>query len=141
MVLTRSDLLALLIPGKVFFIKSDRSPDIAHYFVVVNANPDEIKPIILVMATSQVEKRRNYVRLAHLSSETLVYANSDTCEFLRVDSVFDCNSIYDTTFERLLEHLNDGGRTVGDVDREFLTKLRHGVRVSKKVSGQKKGLV
>ena len=96
--LTRADLLAHLIPGKVLYIKSDRSPDIAHFFVIVNASPDEIKPIILVMATSQIEKRKNYVRLAHLLPETLVYANSHTCEFLRVDSVFDCNSIFPHLF-------------------------------------------
>jgi len=141
MVLTREDLLAHLTPGRIFYIKTDDVPNDYHYYVLVNNNVGEFLPLLLVMVTSQIDSRERHLRYSHQSLDTLVYVDRSSCSFLRKRSVFNCNNVYENSFDRLLEEINDGGRIVGELGREILRSVRHGVKISKTVSRRKQNMI
>lgn len=80
-----------------------------HYFVILNVDPKKDQVLYLACATSKVEKTK--AMRANLPSTTVVVVTPQQCEFLKKESAFDCNSLFEMTIEQLVQK-----RTIGKLD-------------------------
>ena len=65
-----------------------------HYKVVLNSNvSSETYLIFLSIATSQVKKRKEFIKQRWLNPKTLVIIKPDKVACLSMETCFDCNSI------------------------------------------------
>lgn len=122
-------------PGAVYYFKHELFDNTPHYFVVLNLEKDTTENLLLVCATSRIDARTNFVKQRNLDLKTLVLVSSKDCDFLKLDSVFDCNNLYEYPLRALRDKIDTGNaRVCSSVDTELLNKLREGVRASKLVA-------
>lgn len=105
---TGQSLMHALRPGGAVILRQDRSfrTVVPHYFVVVNFAPSVDQDLLMVVASSQLEKVR--FRRGLVPDITLVEVQlGEYCEFDKV-SVFDCNAIFSRPREEILGCLQRG---------------------------------
>lgn len=113
-----------------YFIEDSFGSKEPHFFVVLNRNPLTDEILILVNATTKIEKRREARK--RLPPETLVEISSVDCSVLRENSLIDCNSITEKTVDTLIEKLGKSELRVcfEMLKPELLQRLREGVLAS-----------
>ena len=116
-------------PGSVFyFVEPSFTSKEPHCFVVVNNNPHSDRILIMVCATSKVDKRKLYVSLNRLPFETLVEVNPSECSFLTMPTVFDCNHPKKDSIENLISRYEKGELRLKDyIPSSILKRLQYGV--------------
>lgn len=130
--------------GAVYYFEDE---DIAggdpHYYIVVNGDPTQGDPIILVIATSQIEKNKNYVSKRSLPVETLVEVKEEEYVHFTKDTIFNCNNIRIKTIEELIEKLDQGVLKTFEakISDEVLQKIIRGIISSPLVSRHHKKLI
>lgn len=113
-----------------YFIEDSFGSKEPHFFVVLNRNPLTDEILILVNATTKIDKRREARK--RLPPETLVEISSVDCSVLRENSLIDCNSITEKTVDTLIEKLGKSELRVcfEMLKPELLQRLREGVLAS-----------
>lgn len=91
-----------------YFVSSQISSEKPHYCVVLNNTPNGDNSLVLVVASSQVEKRRNYVARRGLPKETLVELMPSDSPIFNKPTVFDCNTVIQEPMQVLIEKLACG---------------------------------
>lgn len=121
-------------PGSVYYfpdagLKSTEP----HYFVVINRKPLTDTVLLLVCASSQVEKVNR--RREGCAPETLVQVSpAEYSGFTRM-SVVDCNYVFERSTNQLVEKLTNGNlRLEAEMNSSLVERLRNGVFKSKLVA-------
>lgn len=128
-------------PGSVYYFEEEtlNSPE-PHYFIVININPQEDTVILLVCASSQIDKVLKRRRTC--SVETLVKISPTQYADFKTDSIIDCNSVFERTVDQLVEKLlNNKLRLKTEMSIEIVNKLRLGVLASPLIEFRIKALL
>ncbi len=121
---------ATIRPGSVYyFVEESFKSTEPHYFIVINNKPLEDKVVLLVCASSQIDKVRQ--RRKTCPEETLVYIDPTRYSDFSGDSIVDCNSIHEKTVEQLVDKLaRDELRLKSEMDVSLIEQFRQGVLTS-----------
>ena len=112
------------------------------YFVVMNCNPRTDKVLIMITSTTQIEKRKEFIRKAKISEKTLVIVSSKECSTFKIESAFNCNDIHEVGMEDLVRKIEDGGSmNYPKISDSILKKLISGVTESPVVTEEIKKLL
>lgn len=133
----RVRILASIKSGSVFyFADSELTSTDPHYFVVLNKDPRTEDLLILVCASSQVEKRKQAASLLGFPEETLVFISPSECSLFTKNTVIDCNRAFEKTPQSLIEKLEGGNLRVCEeiMSEEIVSSLKSGVLASKQIS-------
>lgn len=118
-------------PGSVYYFPDEHFTDnTPHYFVVININPAEEIVILLVCASSQIERVK--LRRKNLPPQTLIEVNPEQYKPFTSPSIFDCNNIYPHSIEDLVQRLVNKKLIVEHaiMDLSIVNQLRNGVLLS-----------
>jgi hypothetical protein len=111
-----------------------------HFFIVLNADPQSDKVLILAIGSSQIDKVRR--RRAGLPAESLVIVDqSDYPDFFK-PTIIDCNQVFELSKEELIQKFNARElRHHLDLPEDILKKVWIGVRLSPRVDESHKRLL
>lgn len=86
----RVRILATIKTGSVYYFEEERlASNEPHYFVVLNRSPRTEELLILVCASSQVEKRQQIIQKLGFPQETLVFVSPVDYPLFTKDSIID----------------------------------------------------
>lgn len=114
-------------PGAVYYFPDaslkSREP---HYFIVINREPLTDTVLLLVCASSQVEKVNR--RREGYPPETLVQVSPGEYSGFTRASVIDCNHVFERNINELVEKLTNGNlRLEAEMSAALVERLRDGV--------------
>jgi len=130
-------ILVTIKTGSVYYFEEEElSSDEPHYFVVLNQNPRTEEFLILVCASSQVEKRKQIAQRLGFPSETQVIISPSEYPLFSKDTIIDCNRVFEKTSQTLIEKLEQNKLKVCAemMPDGILQKLVGGVLVSSQIS-------
>lgn len=130
-------ILATINTGSVYYFEEkELSSNEPHYFVVLNQNPRTEEFLILVCASSQVEKRRQIIQRLGFPEETLVFVSPAEYAIFSKDTVIDCNRVFEKTPQTLIEKLDQNKLKVCTevIPDAVLQKLIRGILASAQIS-------
>ena len=118
--------------GTVYYFKEESHEQDAppHHFVVINLDPVSDQILILVCASSQVDKIKKNRR--NLPTATLVEVSHVEYSDFVLPTIFDCNTVYEKTISEIVKKLEEGklGAYNLDMSSEVVSRLRAGVLIS-----------
>lgn len=129
-------ILATIRTGSVYYFEDEElTSDEPHYFIVLNQNPRTEEFLILVCASSQIEKRRQIIQRLGFPEETLVLVTPSEYPFSK-DTVIDCNRVFEKTSQTLIEKLDQKKLKVCTeiMPDTILQKLLRGILASTQIS-------
>lgn len=130
-------ILATINTGSVYYFEEEElSSDEPHYFVVLNQNPRTEEFLILVCASSQIEKRRQIMQRLGFLEETLVFVSPSEYPIFSKETVIDCNRVFEKTSQTLIEKLDQNKLKVCAeiMPDTILQKLTRGILASTQIS-------
>jgi len=130
-------ILATIKTGSVYYFEEEElTSDEPHYFVVLNKNPRTEEFLILVCASSQVEKRQQIAQRLGFPSETQVLISPPEFPIFSIDTIVDCNRVFEKTSQTLIEKLEQNKLKVCSemMPDDILQKLITGVLASSQIS-------
>lgn len=134
-----------LCKGAVYYFvePSFTSTNEGHFFVVINETPQTDSSIILVCATSQIQKKKKFVESRGLPPETLVEVVVGQYKHFQVPTVFNCNDPLEKTKESLIQlldekKLNPFWDAIGE---EIVKDIRRGIHLSPMVENRVKKII
>lgn len=130
-------ILATIKIGSVYYFEEELlSSKEPHFFIVLNKNPRTDELLILVCASSQVEKRKEICKRLGFAEETLVFISPKEYSLFSKQTVIDCNRAFEKTSQSLIEKLNDGKLRVCSemMPIDIVRKLINGVLASSQVT-------
>jgi len=134
---SRSRISETIETGSVYYFKEKGiSSTEPHYFIVLNKNPRTEEFLMLVCASSQVEKRKRIIKFLGFPEKTLVVVSPSEYPTFTKDSVTDCNRIFEKTIQSLIEKLEKGQLQPCEalMPKEVVQKLISGALASNQVS-------
>jgi len=123
--------------GSVYYFQEEGlSSNEPHYFIVLNRNPRTEEFLILVCASSQVDKRKRIVRFLGFPQKTLVIVSPSEYPTFKKESVIDCNSVFERTTQSLIDKLEKKQLKLCErlMPKEIIEKLISGTLASDQVS-------
>lgn len=113
-------------PGSVYYFPEEKfSSSNSHYFVVLNIDPLSDEVLLLVCASSQVEKVKEYCASLQLSKKTLVIVSPEEYECFTKKTIFNCNDLKIKTIQQLVDKLKRGKLVLkAEMDETLVKKLR-----------------
>ncbi|MCL0090254.1 hypothetical protein M1O54_07920 [Dehalococcoidia bacterium] len=132
---------ATIRPGSVFYFLEDTlTSDEPHYFIVINIDPLTDKTLVLVCASSQISKVRR--RRKNYPVETLVEITPANYADFKVNSIVDCNDVWEKTVSELVQKRSQGELQLKvQMETALIEKLRQGVLASQRVKNRIKTLL
>lgn len=130
-------ILATIKAGLVYYFEEEEiSSDEPHYFVVLNQKPRTEEFLILVCASSQIEKRQQIAQRLGFPSETQVIILPSEYSIFSKDTMIDCNRVFEKTSQTLTEKLEQNKLKVCTeiMPDGILKKLIGGVLASSQIS-------
>jgi len=101
----------------------------AHYFIVLNTNPQTDTVLILVCASSRMNKVRKRRRTC--PRKTLIEITSKQYSGFSRNSIIDCNRIVEKTTEQLIDKLSKGKlRMEAEMGLSLVNQIIEGVMES-----------
>jgi hypothetical protein len=129
-------------PGALYLFKHDDFPEKYHFFVVLNKSVNPGDTLYMVCASSQVMNRMDYVNRRNISKKTLVIQPPSATGIFKKETIFDCNKVYDVSFEVLRQKLCDHDVPMVEVvSASLLDQLREAVKLSPLVPRKFKKLI
>ncbi|MEN8254743.1 MAG: hypothetical protein ABFR33_04655 [Verrucomicrobiota bacterium] len=111
-----------------------------HYFIVINANPQSDKLLIMTVGSSRVDNVRK--RRHGLPDETLVIVDPSEYADFSKPTVIDCNQVFELSREELVQKFKTKQlRSHNDFPASVLEKIWQGVRISPRVDEVHKQLI
>lgn len=112
----------------------------AHYFVVMNTNPQRDTVLLLAVASSQVEKIRE--RRRNLPPETLVEVVPGDYAGFTKSTLIDCNQVFELDRAELVSRYQAKSiRSHPDLPTDILNRVREGILASPRVDEAYKELI
>lgn len=100
-----------------------------HYFIVLNKTPIEDNVILLVCASSKIEKVTR--RRLHCPSETLVSISPVQYAVFKYETIIDCNKVFEKSIDHLVDKLAQRKlRSEDEMAPILVANLREGVIAS-----------
>lgn len=134
--LAKPGLLIRFKPGTVF---GNTNP---HLAVVVNFDPNTQKAVVVVCASSQVDRRVNFAKRRGFPMSTLVRISGGSHSHFGQDTVFDCNTVETIPYELLVEWCSQQNAEIitrnGIIDQTLLQSIQAGVMISDMVAEEVK---
>ncbi|MCI0457797.1 MAG: hypothetical protein L0Z62_12585 [Gemmataceae bacterium] len=124
-------------PGTVYYYPSDDllGPARPHYHVVLSTR--DRNRIVLVYASTKIERCRHLLARKHCPADTLVMASPATEPYLRYPSVFNCNRpVVESLGSLTRKYARRSIRVTGSASPRLLRQLIDGVRQSPLVAKQ-----
>jgi hypothetical protein len=140
----RVRILGAIRTGSVFYFEEEAiSSAEPHFFVVLNKNPRTEEVLVLVCASSQVEKRKQAIQRLGFPATTLVFVSPTEYVLFKKDTVIDCNRAYEKTPQSLVEKLEQGKLKVCTeiMAEAIVQQLLQGVMASPQVAERVKQLL
>lgn len=137
-------ILSAIKTGSVYYFEEEKlSSTEPHYFVVLNSNPHTAELLLLVCASSQVNKRQTIALKLGFHQDTLVLVSPGEYKLFTKETVIDCNRVFEKTPQSLIEKLEEGklGLCKELIPEEILNKLIKGVLMSNQVSKEAKNVL
>lgn len=72
-----------------------------HYFIVINADPQSDRVLIMTVGSSQIEKTK--LRRRNMPGETLVEVDSSEYPDFTKETIIDCNQVFELSREELVQ--------------------------------------
>lgn len=105
------------------------------YFVVVNRNPKTDTALILVTSTTQIAKKKEFVKRAGISERTIVPVSPKEYLVFSAESAFNCNDVYEVSMQDLIRKIEDtGSMNYPKIPESILAKLITGINESPNVT-------
>lgn len=102
----RVRVLAGIQAGSVYYFEEERLSSIEpHYFIVLNKSPRTEELLILVCASSQVDKRKHIAQKLGFPLETIVTISPSEFALFTKKTVVDCNGVFEKTAQSLIDKL------------------------------------
>lgn len=140
----RLRILGSIQTGSVYYFEEEQlSSDEPHYFVVLNRSPRTEDFLMLVCASSKVEKRVAIAERLGFPKETLVFLTPLECKLFSKDTVIDCNSVFEKTAQSIIEKLEQKKLKVctESLPEDLIPKLIAGVLASPQISEKVKRML
>jgi len=137
-------ILTTIKTGSVYYFKEKKlSSDEPHYFIVLNQNPLTEEFLILVCASSQIEKRRQIIQQLEFPKETLVFISPSEYPIFSKPTVIDCNMVFEKTSQTLIEKLDQNklGICTEIMPNLILQKIVKGISMSTQISEEIKRIL
>ncbi len=135
-------IISTLEAGSVFYFGHEdfEDPSIPHYFIVLNDNPKKDKILVLVCASSRVEKVKN--RRSNCHEQTLVDLTPAEYIHLTTATVIDCNSVMEIELSNLIQKFKEGKLKICEkMPFTSFNLIKSGVLTSRLVEERKKNMV
>jgi len=123
--------------GSVYYFQEERfSSGEPHYFTVLNKNPRTDELLMLVCASSKVDKRRRIAKSLGFSEKTLVVVLPSEYSIFKEETVIDCNNIFEKTIQSLVDKQEKGELKICEklMPKEIIQKLINGALMSNQTS-------
>jgi hypothetical protein len=133
----RIRILGAIQTGSVFYFEEEKlSSEEPHYFVVLNKHPRTEQLLILVCASSQIEKSKRRAKALRYVPLTQVFISPSEYPLFSRDTVIDCNYVFDKSHQSLIDKLEQGklGVCTEIMDAEIVRKLKEGVIASPQIA-------
>lgn len=79
------------------------------YFVVLNRNPKTDTILIMITSTSQVAKKKEFVKRVGISEKTIVIVSPSDYSVFKTESAFNCNDVHEVKISDLIRKIEEGG--------------------------------
>jgi len=113
---------------------------VPHYFIVINADPQLDKVLIMAVGSSQIEKTK--LRRRNMPEETLVEVDPSEYSDFTKPTIIDCNQIFELSREELVQKYRMKNlRAHQDFPAAVMDKIWQGVRNSPRVDEVHKQLI
>jgi hypothetical protein len=136
-VAARVRILGSIQTGAVYYFEEEQlnSPE-PHYFIVLNKNPRTEEVLILVCASSQVEKRKQIAKKLNFPADTLVIISPAEYSLFTKETVVDCNTAFDRNVQSLIDKLEQGKLKICTelMSEDIVDKLVKGVIASTQIA-------
>ncbi len=134
---SRSRISETIETGSVYYFEEEElSSDEPHYFIVLNKNPRAEEFLMLVCASSQVDKRKRIAKFLRFPEKTLVVVSPSEYPIFKKESVIDCNRVFEKTIQSLIDKLEKKQLKPCEklMPKEIIQKLLSGMLASNQVS-------
>lgn len=112
------------------------------YFVVLNRNPKTDTALIMVTSTTQIEKKREFVKRAGISDKTIVEIKAREYCIFTSDSAFNCNEVFEVNMSDLIRKIEENGSmNYSKLPDNILKQIIAGINESPKISQSIKDLM
>jgi len=112
------------------------------YFVILNRNPKTDIALIMITSTTQIQKKREFVKRAGISGKTIVEIKAKEYCIFTSDSVFNCNEVFEVNMSDLIKKIEENGSmNYPKLPNNILKRIIVGVNESPKISQSTKDLM
>lgn len=112
------------------------------YFVILNRNPKTDTALIMVTSTTQIQKKRDFIKRAGISDKTIVEVKVSEYPIFTSDSAFNCNDIFEVMMADLIRKIEENGSmNYPKISDNILKRIIAGVKESPKISQSIKDLI
>ena len=112
------------------------------YFVVLNRNPKIDAVLLMITSTTQIAKRKAFVKRVGISEQTIVVVSPKEYSVFSTESAFNCNDVFEVSMQDLIRKIEDtGSMNYPKIPDGILSKLITGVKQSPQVSPAVKALL
>lgn len=119
-----------------------RSQSKNRYFVILNRNPKTDVVLIMVTSTTQIQKKREFVKRVGISDKTIVEVKAKEHPIFTSDSVFNCNDVFEVNMSDLIRKIEEkGSMNYPKLSDDILKRIIDGVNESPKISQSIKDLM
>lgn len=127
--------------GSVYYFPEESfQSEEPHYFIVINLDPQTDRVVILVCASSQINKSK--LRRSACPTDTMIEIGPVQYSDFTKNSIVDCNDVLEKNIESLIEKLRDGKLVIkSEMDIKLVNLLRQGVLCSPVVETRIKKLL
>ena len=132
----RIQILASIQTGSVYYFEDEELTSAEpHYFIVLNKSPRSEDFLILVCASSQVEKRRKIIKKLGFPENTLAFVSHSDYPLFKKETVIDCNRAFEKTADALIGKLENNKLKVCTemMPKQIVQSLIEGVIASSQV--------
>ena len=112
------------------------------YFVVMNCNPKTDKVLVMLTSTTQIEKRKEFIKKANIPEKTLIEISPKEYQTFTTNSAFNCNDVHEVDIQDLIRKIeNDGSMNYPKIPEQILKRLIAGVKESPLITEEIKRLL
>ena len=138
--LSASEIAKDICQGAVYyFADKDLLSKEPHYFIVLNREPQADPFLVLVVASSKIEERKRLGRNLGYSPETMVTIKQGDFDDFLMETIIDCNSIFQRKLSALVSKCGAGSmkgcdsRITGRILRDIILGVCASVQVPSRV--------
>jgi len=112
------------------------------YFVILNRNPKTDMALIMVTSTTQIQKKKEFIKKIGISDKTIVEVKTKEYSIFTSDSAFNCNDVFEVKMSDLIRKIEEkGSMNYPKLPDNILKRIIDGVKESPKISQSIKDLM